>query len=74
MVAAAGDSAGDAVADDMLSILSLRREQVLGLTIYRSIFLFDTSALPDGATIISATLSIYGHGKAITLSPPSPRI
>jgi len=38
-------------------------------TLYRSIFLFDTSALPDGCQISSATLSIYGRAtKADALS------
>ncbi len=36
--------------------------------LYRSILLFDTSALPDGATIIAATLRIYGDSKEDTLS------
>jgi len=36
-------------------------------TIYRSILLFDTSALPDDCTIISAILYIYGEGKTDTL-------
>jgi hypothetical protein len=32
--------------------------------IYRSILLFNTSGLPDDATITAATLSVYGFGKA----------
>lgn len=37
----------------------------------RSCFLFDTSSIPDGSVIISATLSIYGSGKAdnLTITP-----
>jgi len=31
--------------------------------LFRSIFLFDTSSIPDNDTISSATLSIYGNGK-----------
>ncbi len=34
----------------------------------RSIFLFDTSALPDDDTISAATLSLYGYNKDDTLS------
>lgn len=39
--------------------------------IYRSIILFDTSALPDGCTILSAVLTVYGEGKSdgLNISP-----
>ena len=36
--------------------------------IYRSIFLFDTSSLPDNAVITAATVSFYGQAKSDTLS------
>lgn len=37
----------------------------------RSIVLFDTSAIPDGATIVSATLSVYGESKTENEFDPS---
>ena len=40
--------------------------------LYRGIFLFDTSSIPDGATILSATFSIYGYNKSNTLSGTAP--
>ena len=45
---------------------------------YRAVYLFDTSALPDGDSISSATLSVYGTAKAsqwgdyVTVSTSSP--
>lgn len=37
----------------------------------RGIFLFDTSSIPSGATIISATLSLYGTSKSNGLGSPA---
>jgi len=34
--------------------------------LYRAIILFDTSALPDTATVTAGTLSVYGRNKAAT--------
>lgn len=38
------------------------------LRIYRAILLFDTSPLPDAATILSAILTIFGEGKLDNLN------
>ena len=39
--------------------------------LYRGVYLFDSSGLPDNATISAATLSIYGEAKVdnITITP-----
>jgi len=68
IIAHAGVGSSDTVAKSEFMMISAwdatdKWEQVL-----RSIFLFDTSGLDDGATISAATFSVYGDGKDDGLS------
>lgn len=59
--AAAGNGAADSgTGDEYASGLYSGPTSGLWNTIYRSIFLFDTSSIPDTDTISAATLSFYG--------------
>lgn len=64
---AAGNSAVDYSATT--DIVVIRADEVTNYWDYliRSIFLFDTSALPDGCRISSAVFSIHGNSKSNTL-------
>jgi hypothetical protein len=69
MRAAAGDSANDSLASDNPVRIASAGGANTWSDLQRSIFLFDTSSLPDDATIISATFSVYGLAKADTFAP-----
>jgi len=58
--AGTGNTSVDAVADYLTVQISSLSTTDFWTTIGRSFFLFDTSAIPDGDTISSATLSLYG--------------
>lgn len=70
-------SAGTAVNDAIPTFSTGTRLAAGVYTIARSIFLFDTSSLPDQAALISVILSLYGSSKsgtgtvAITTSSPA---
>lgn len=63
----AGESANDTDVVFYLLFFSTSSTTDIWSLIYRGIFLFDTSGLPDGATISAAVLSLYGYIKSDTL-------
>jgi len=69
MVGAAGDTASDTTALGYAVYISSTITADTWGMLYRSTYLFDTGALPDGAEVLSAILSIYGTGKSDGFSP-----
>lgn len=66
LIATPGVTAFDEVDDYPIVNITASTTTDKWRTLYRGIFLFDTSALPDDCHITSATLSLYGEGKADT--------
>lgn len=68
LIAAAGSAASDT--DLSSSVTAIRSDTVADKwrNTFRTAYLFDTSSLDDTATILSATLSIRGSGKADPLN------
>jgi hypothetical protein len=63
LVARAGNAAVDSVAVIYAVYIMSEATSPQWRYLYRSIFLFDTSSLPDDAVISAATLSLYGKAK-----------
>lgn len=64
IIAAAGDGASDGDADTTAVYLAASTTTNQFATLYRGIFLFDTSSLPDTDTINSGTFSLWGTAKS----------
>lgn len=62
------DGTGASDIEPFESSIKLRTGATNWYGIIRSIYLFDTSGLPDGATITAAVLSIFGKAKVNTFS------
>lgn len=76
IIAAAGNNAADSSTSDYPTYIS---EDGTGYdnkwkALYRCIFLFDTSGLPDTAIISAAVLSLYGIGKNDTGTAIAPNV
>jgi len=63
IIAAAGSSASDAISGGSLAKWQCDTNTDKFKLLHRSIFLFDTSALPDDCVITSARLTVYGYTK-----------
>jgi len=69
IIAEPGSSAkDDGTSGAVINISAKPSETDKWMTLYRSIFLFDTSALPDGCRVTSAIFSVWGTNKADALS------
>lgn len=64
LISAAGNESADNETDHVPSHIVADSSTSNWRIIRRGIYLFDTSALPDSDSILSATLSIYGKDKA----------
>ncbi len=60
---AAGNQSSDSDTSASVQIETGTTDAATWYNIYRSIFLFDTSALPDASVITAATMSLYGRVK-----------
>lgn len=74
IIAAGGTNADDSSASE--TIMQIREDTASNTwrVLLRSIFLFDTSAIPDTDTISSATFSIVGTAKTDAGTPITPNI
>lgn len=63
LVSAAGTSATDSGTNGRAAYFYSSPSSSLWTYMFRSIYVFDTSGLPDAAVISAATLSLYGQGK-----------
>lgn len=66
LIARDGDQSGDSNASLPVARINMSTSSNQFDGVYRSHFLFDTSAISDTATIDSATLSLYGKNKSGT--------
>ncbi|MBN1692598.1 MAG: hypothetical protein JW845_03485 [Dehalococcoidales bacterium] len=67
LVADVGDGSNDSIESYYICSLAADTVSNIWYNIFRGIFLFDTSGLPDNASITGATLSIYGYSKFDTV-------
>lgn len=64
----AGNAANDTNANDFCVRIDSTAVSTLWAIIVRSIFLFDTSSIPDTDTVSAATMSLYGTGQTDNLA------
>jgi hypothetical protein len=64
LIAAAGDTSRDNFSDESMFMWHEAQVSNQFSNLYRNIILFDTSKIPDTDSVDSATLSVYGTGKA----------
>lgn len=71
LVAAAGSAASYGTSSDNIIYFQSNDGTANWITLLRSIYCFDTSALTAAATISAATMSLYGTNKSDTFTTPA---